>query len=457
VIILYWILAIILVTSYGLVLNRIRKYSIGLTPLLGWMMGVTYFLVIPLTLITLNGGYRSPQSYDINGWADVDLSNVKFFRPYTLVWLSLMLNCGVAFFLGPSFRVNEEAPGSVSRGRLERTILITMALSLAAWIVMIWLVGGLEAFLLSHWYTRIDDLVDQYGAVFVLFDHIDEANQIVFAGAAALYTSLGIKNRTTKWRFTLLIVLFFLIEIVMSGNRIFFAVYLLSFLTSCWVFERKKIIIAMLIVSPAIGLIFDAWASVRHDLTNVTQSTTSYVTDNSVRNRAMTVMIGVTEGTDVVLLMHMINDFGGKFDYLYGRTYGRLLTFFLPKSVYPHRPHDFATLAANLYEPGESTSLASTALGEAYANFGFVGIFWLPAMTWAAFRFTDHLARAGKSYSLASGVLFVMFIWVARGTFAESVILLGGAVLLISIFRLERGLNISDRPVLTPAPHSMAD
>ena len=145
-IILYWILTIILVTSYGLVLNRIRKCSIGLTPLLGWMMGVTYFLVIPLTLITLNGGYRSPQSYDINGWADADLSNVKFFRPYTLVWLSLMLNCGIAFFLGPSFRVNEEAPGLVSRGRLERTILTTMALSLAAWIVMIWLVGGLEAF-----------------------------------------------------------------------------------------------------------------------------------------------------------------------------------------------------------------------------------------------------------------------------------------------------------------------
>jgi hypothetical protein len=443
VIILYLIFAIILVISYGAVLNRTRKSSIGLTPLLGWMMGVTYFMVIPLTLITLNGGYRSPQSYDYSGWANVDLSNVMYFRPYTLVWLSLMLNCGVAFFLGPSFHETEDGPGLICRGKLERAILIAMALSLASWGVMIWLVGGLETFLLSHWYTRVEDLVEQYGTEFVLFDHLDQSNQIVFAGAAALYTSLGIKNRNTRWWFTLLIVLFFLIEIVMSGNRIFFAVYLLSFLTSCWVFQRKRVIIAMLIASPAIGLIFDAWASVRHDLTNVTQSTTSYVTDNSMRNRAVTVMIGVTEGTDVVLLMHMMNDFGGKYDYLYGRTYGRLLTFFLPKSVYPHRPHDFATLAANLYEPGESTSLASTALGEAYANFGFVGIFWLPAMTWVAFRLTDLLAKAGKTYSLASGVLFVAFIWVARGTFAESVLLLGGAALLILIFRLERGLNVA--------------
>jgi O-antigen polysaccharide polymerase Wzy len=443
VIILYSIFAIILITSYGFVLNRIRKFSIGLTPLMGWMMGVTYFLVIPFTLITLNGGYRSPQSYDYNKWADVDLSNVMYFRPFALVWLSLMLNCVVASFFDLSSRENEEPPSPISRGKLEHVILITMALSLSAWSVMIWLVGGIGEFLVSHWYTRIDDLVEQYGAAFVLFDHVNEANQIVFAAAAALYTSMGLKNRATKWPFTLLIVVFFLIEMVMSGNRIFFAIYLLAFLSSCWVFERKKIIVAMLIASPAIALIFGAWAAVRHDLTDVTESATSYVTDDSVRNRAMTGMMGITEGTDVVLLMHMINDFGGKFDYLYGRTYGRLLTFFLPKSVYPHRPSDFTILAANLYEPGESTSLASTSLGEAYGNFGFIGIFFLPAMTWAAFRLTDRLAKTGKSYSLMSGVLFVMFIWVARGTFAESVILLGGAVLLISIFRLERGLNIS--------------
>jgi hypothetical protein len=430
-------LAVLLVT-YGCVLNRVKKNSAGLTPILGWLTGLAYFLMIPLTVITLNGGYKSPKSYDMSDWGDINLSNPNFFRSYTWVWLSIMLACAVAYFLCPALPEKSSNDDAAKNKGLERAMLVMIGLAVVDWAVMIMLVGGVEAFLISHWYTRVEDLSEQYGTAFVLFDHANEVNQVVFSAAAALYTSLGLKNRTTKLGFTVLILVFLLAEIVMSGNRIFFALYLLAFLTSCWVFNRKKILATMVLVAPLIALIFGLWAAVRHDLTDIAESTTMYVKDDSVNDRVATGLIGVTEGTDVVLMMHVIDDFGRRFDYLYGSTYGRILTSLVPRSLYPHRPRDFTVVAASLYEPGANTSLNATALGEAYANFGVCGFALLPIVTWIACRYTDRQTATGRSNSLVSAVAFVMFIWFARVTLAESLILFLGAWIFIWIFRFDK-------------------
>jgi oligosaccharide repeat unit polymerase len=453
--ILYTILVLVLVTAYVFVVIKVKKNSLGLTPILGWLVGLAFFLVIPLTVITLNNGYAPPKSYEMNNWGDISLANPNYFRPYILVWLSVMLTCAVAYFFCPTRVPDPISDRDATVKRLKHAIVVTMVVSVIAWGAMIQLVGGIEAFLLSHWYARVDDLVQRFGTLFILFDHLNEANQIAFTAAAAVYTSINLRDRKTNKGFTSLILLFVLIEIVMSGNRIFFALYLLAFLVSCWVFNRKTIIIGLLLASPLLAVVFSTWAAVRHDLTNIAESTTTYVNDDA-GNRVVTGIIGATEGTDVVLLIHMIKDFGGRFDYLYGKTYGRLLTFFLPKSIYPHRPPDFTTLSANLYESGETTSLASTALGEAYANFGIFGIFLLPGVTWFACRYTDRLSRSGRTFSVASGAAFIMLIWFARGTFAESTVLFLGALLLAWVLRLERTSSllprISSRLAGEPAP-----
>jgi oligosaccharide repeat unit polymerase len=435
------LLALLLIT-YAYVLNRVKKNSAGLTPLLGWLTGLAFFLMIPLTVITLNGGYKSPKSYDMSDWGDISLSNPNYLRPYIWVWLSLMLACAVAYFLCPTLPEKSSNDDAAKSKTLERAMLVMIGLAVVDWAVMIVLVGGIEAFLISHWYTRVEDLTEQYGTAFVLFDHANEVNQIAFSAAAALYTSLGLKNRSTKPGFTALILVFLLAEIVMSGNRIFFALYLLAFLMSCWVFNRKKILVTMVLASPLIALIFGVWAAVRHDLSNIAESTTTYVGDDSVNDRVATSLIGVTEGTDVVLMMHVIDDFGGRFDYLYGSTYGRVLTSLVPRSIYPHRPRDFTVVAASLYEPGANTSLNATALGEAYANFGVCGFALLPVVTWIACRYTDRQNRTGRGNSLASAVAFVMLIWFARVTLAESLLLFLGAGIFIWVFGFDKQLKI---------------
>jgi hypothetical protein len=92
-------------------------------------------------------------------------------------------------------------------------------------------------------------------------------------------------------------------------------------------------------------------------------------------------------------------------------------------------------LTAGIYEPGGTTSLGSTALGEAFANFGFFGILALPMWTWLGCRFPIG-GHQGKAFDLVSPVAFIMFIWFARGTLAESALLLVGALMLIYLLRL---------------------
>jgi len=155
----------------------------------------------------------------------------------------------------------------------------------------------------------------------------------------------------------------------------------------------------------------------------------------------------VTEGMGVMLLLHMINDFGTKFSYLEGGTYGRLLTFFLPQSTAGGRPPDFSTLLAQLYEPGRITSLGSTALGEAYANFALAGVLVMPALTWLSVRCTTILGHGGGKHALLSALGFVMFVCFVRFPFAENAQTLMAAASLVWLFRAERGLGLPEPAV----------
>ncbi len=442
----YLFLLAILLATYISVLNRVKRYSAGLTPLLGWLMGLGFFLLVPLTILTLHGGYEMPPADGITeAWSKVNLANPVFFRPYAVIWLSLMLTCLAAYQVGAS-PACLETNHTISIPKLERVLRIIMVLSIVSWATMVWLVGGFAEFAVSHWYLRNVALADRYGGVFTLYARLSLANQLLFTGAASLHMSVGLRDRKMRWGFTSLIGLFLLIEMAMSGNRIYIAFYLLAFLTSSWLYGRRKLIGTLLICSPLLVLIFSVWGAVRHDLSKLPDSVTSEVIESEVSSRALSSLMYATEGHAVLLLMHVVNDFGGRFGYLHGSTYGRLLTFWLPRSVYPDRPLDFTSQAALCYLPGETTSLCATALGEAYANFGFASLLVLPLFTWLVSRYAGFLARRVDGGALLSAVSFVVLIWFARCTFAENVFNLVEAAVLIRVLRLEVSL-----PVPVPA------
>jgi hypothetical protein len=445
--VLYILLQLVLVTAYAAVLAKALKASRGLNLLLGWLVGLGFFLLVPLSIIVLNGGFRLPLKFDVGqAWGRVDLSTTEFLLPYLIVWTSLLASCIALYFFLPYSARGVGKENKISLRALERAIWVTIVISLLDWMTLIHLVGGLDVFLVSHWYHRSEDLVSKYGDSFVLLEHLSLVNQLIFTSAAALYTSLGLRSRDTRWKFIAIILLFFLLEIVMSGNRIFFACYLLAFLSACWIHDRRKLFFGMVALSPIIILIFSLWASVRHDLTDISDSLDTALQEESGSPLAASVVnvtMDATEGIDTLLLLHVPNDFGNRVPYLYGVSYSRAITSPIPRFLFPQKPINFTEYLAQVYLPGEETSLNATAVGEMYANFGPLTSVFFPLLSLGIAFLSKRASEEELRHGLLPTLLFVLAIWAARSTLEDSCVMLALAYVIILLFRLEKGLTVS--------------
>jgi hypothetical protein len=438
---MYFPLVAVLLWSYWRALNNARDERTPFTPIMGWLVGLGYFVVAPLTILVLHGGYQIPDFYGANArYASVDLSDVRYLIPMLVIWLSLLFAFQSVLLLRPQKESSWSASDlPVQDRKLRRAMFLTLGLSILDCVFTIWRSGGLESFLLSHWYLRQEESVARFGDLFVLYAQLSLANQIVFTAAAALFTARQLQLRRSEWRFFTLIGFGLVLQMVISGNRIFFALYALSFLTACWIYRRKRLIGAILLLSPLVLLFFSAWASLRHDLSNIAENLPGYV-ERDIEGRAMTTLMDSTEGASVMQLMHMVNDFGDKFNYFYGSTYSKAITFVVPRMLYPDKPENYPVQIAKLYEPGEVTSLNTTQLGELYANFGVFAVLLLPLFTILILFLSTALTRKIKGHALLLTALFILFIWFARSSFEDNFIMFIFTAGLIWALRLQRGL-----------------
>ena len=436
--------------TYWKAISRLRWRRLALTPAMGWMLGLGYFVLAPLTLLTLNGGFTQPAVYNANDrYNSVSFSNATYLLPLLVIWLAMLFAFVSVIVLTPPYHGSKDDPPllPLSEKGLKRAILVTWAIALLDYGITIWLSGGLTAFLVTHWYLRQSEFLRSFGQQYVLYTQLTLANFVVFTCVAALYTACLLGRRRFSWRFCGLIALAMLLQMVMTGNRIFVALYGLSVLVSCWVYGRKKIILACLALSPVIFLVFSAWGSLRGDLGAFSERLPAYV-EQDLGNRAMTTAMDTTEGASVMQLLHMVNDFGGKFDYLYGLSYTKAVTFMVPRSLYPSKPQNFPVLMAQLYEPGEETSLGGTQLAELYANFGVFSVLILPAITVLILLLSEKVIRNIERHVLLSAVLFVLCVWYARSSFEDNFVTFLMAQLLIWVLRLERVCA----PKVSPSP-----
>jgi oligosaccharide repeat unit polymerase len=408
---------------------------------MGWMAGLGYFFLAPLTLLVLNGGYAVPAFYQANdSYSSVNLSDSTYFLPMMVIWLAAFFTFGAVIVLTPRYQNDrDDPPPPLNEGKLKQVMLLTWGIALLDYGITIWLSGGLAAFLVTHWYLRQTEFFTRFGEQYVLYAQLTQANFVVFTAAAALYTARTLERRKFNWRFGALIAFALVVQMVMSGNRIFIALYGLSFLVSCWVYRRKRVIFALVALSPVVFLFFSVWASVRANLSALSEKLPAYV-EQDLSSRVMTTLMDTTEGTSVMQLLHMVNDFGTKFDYLYGLSYTKAVTFILPRSVYPSKPQNFPVLMAQFYEPGEETSLGGTQLAELYANCGVLSVALLPAITVVILLFSEKLTRKIDKHMLLSAVLFLLFIWYARSSFEDNFITFMCAQFLIWSLKLERRL-----------------
>ena len=102
---LYLILVIVLLGLFAKVISVLAKPTAILTPILGWIVGLGFFLLVPLAIIAVNGGYQSPTFYDVNGsHADVNLAAVGSLFPFLFIWTSLLFSFLAVLFFAPRRR-----------------------------------------------------------------------------------------------------------------------------------------------------------------------------------------------------------------------------------------------------------------------------------------------------------------------------------------------------------------
>jgi hypothetical protein len=435
---LYSIPLAIVLWTYMRALSRCRDNDLPLSPLLGWLAGLGVFVIVPLTFLVVVGEYTIPARYSANDlYSTVDLSNPSYGIPMAVVLCAVWLTCLSVIYFHPRTEIGHETDCQPDGAVLKRTIYITLCLSMLGYAYTIYSAGGLASFLVTHWYVRDSDALEKYGDLFVAYMRIAQANQLLFTAAAAVFMAHSVARRKINWWLTAIIGLALLVQMIMSGNRIFIALFGVAFCTLCWLNGRKRLVLLLLVLSPVPLIGFSVWASVRSNLTKAGENAVTNITEE-VDDRVSTTVMDATQGSCVVILLHMINDFGGRIDYLGGVTYTKVVTFVVPRSLYPDKPESFAVMLADWYEPGEATSLGATQLGELYANFGPASILLLPLLTIGIMAATRHYRIGLRKHYLLSGTLFLLFVWMQLAAFEDCVIMFVFVVLLYGVLRLPR-------------------
>jgi oligosaccharide repeat unit polymerase len=434
--IIYFLLSATLIATYLGVSVRILRFSSGLNLLTGWMAGVGYFVVLPLTVLTLAGRYRLADKYDVGqNWGEVDLTSSDYLLAYLTVWAAAMLMCATIWVTA---RPNSRKAQVVDlRTVLERALTLMMAVLSMEWMLLIRLVGGLNEFISSHWYQRSENLVAEFGDRYVFVSHWMQASDIIFVSAAALYASLSLRFGRPRKKVICLTVVFLVLQMVMTGNRIYIAIYLLAFFVSCLLFKKNKALLWMLASAPALLLIFSAWAMVRHDLTAIPDSVAAF-SDAQEGSSATASLLDASEGMDVVLLLHIVLDYGVSEDFLYGSSYLKTITSWIPRSLYPTKTKNFSVLLARKYLPNQETSINATVLGELYANFGAFTLLFFPLLTFGVLNMNNWVERHSASHPTYPALFFVLAIWMVRITFTDAAVLCVMCVLQMFVLRLDK-------------------
>jgi hypothetical protein len=154
--IIYIFFLLTLFSSYWAALTRLRCTRLPLSPILGWMVGLGYFILAPLTILVVNGGYTIPAVAGANDrYASVNLSSGTYFLPVTVIWLALLLSFLSVLLFAPAREQTRDEPSPwLSEQKLKNILLFTSGISVVDYLFAIHMAGGIDAFLISHWYLR---------------------------------------------------------------------------------------------------------------------------------------------------------------------------------------------------------------------------------------------------------------------------------------------------------------
>jgi len=413
-----------------------------INPLFSVFIGIIFFIIFPLTIIVFNNGYIAPFYFGIEGnWGNIIL-NFKTLYPFYIIYITLLFI--FLFFIEFKNKILlfdyklYKCLHSLKLKKLKKLILILFLFYSLIVIYFIIKSGGIYKYFLLAFYER-QNIIIHNELLYLILNAIEGSIKILLVAISLLFINVLYSQRKRDILFILFIFIIQLIIVLTTGNRIYFVILFVFTTALAFMYKNWKYFFNSILLIPIIFIFMMLWTFVRNNLLESINILDKYSNLFDV-NSMITNLLTAVEGMNIIVLFHIIQDFGIKYQYLYGLSYFKLIVFFIPRFIFPNKPINFTTYIAELYEPNSiGFSLNSTILGEMYANIGFFTVVFFPFIIFILLFLLCKIIK-NKSNIIIIYLLSVNSFWLIRGTIPEIFISIIMAIIFLKGLNFEKNL-----------------
>lgn len=370
--------------------NLLKK---GFTFKGGISFALLYFIFIPIWVLIFSNNIELsiPDFGHYTSIKHVVLTNEIF--------TSLLLSFYIFIFIIYIYMPN------VKTANLKRTPVANPTYSMFVIYIILSLIILIGSGLLEggNWYSNRNDFFKDQGSKAVLIAFLLNSNKILII---SLLLIRAFNKRKTKYN--IYAILFSLLDMFLTGNRIYFFITLI--LLGLNYFRRKPLTISILtpILTPFIVYVAYFGAIFRHIRGPLFEKGFPTIEAfNKALERAKTLdpfewqsfFLNISESVNVNVIYDIFNRHESL---LYGLTYLKTFVFFVPRALWPEKPESITVIAAEFLG---GSSLVTTTIGETHMNFGYFGpIFLLPILL-----FTEYFIKSISNKYLMENDIFLFF------------------------------------------------
>lgn len=435
------IINIVMIFLIYFTIKKILKYNYIITPVSGFVIGILYFIYLPLLVLLFEKTHKVNMISGAKGeWTVTSLFNAEIYNAYILVMWMLMLIFLSILILPFKIKKTINLSSFSKYYDLKKQRILFMYYSSVCFILIdlfykIVKAGGIGAYFDQHWYHKNEEFFNTYGVIAVIVSKFNQGNLIFFTALSIIISietlknlKLNIDKPSNFFRITTIIFIHLLV-IITHGNRIYFALFLIFFFFMLLILKFKREYITMVTISPILILIFSMWSYTRSSLSNFSIAFDNYINSFSqIDNPIINLIYDITEGTNILITLNLINYFDETNSYYQGLSYLKLIQPFLPDFI--NKIDSFNVIVGNIYMPGTNVSLNSTMLGEMYGNFGLLTFFVLIIITTVIIFISNTMSSKNI---LLNMFVCLLVIWFVRSVFSDNIIL-GVFVMMVYLF-----------------------
>jgi hypothetical protein len=418
--------SLLIAFSYYIIKNNKNDY---LT--IGAIVGLVYFNMIPFSIFLLNDGTIG---LNIEAAADTRwafFQNISKNPEGILKYFLAIFFMYISIFFYTQSKLFKYRELSFSR---ETTITSKFIyLMLTVFLLMNIVKDILIPANVTHWAEKAEYFNLHYGVVAQVFNFF-----LVGLKYYLLVITTNIFKQNKKFSI-LILLLIAIIDIAFTANRIF-ALLVGMVLLILFVKNRNyKSIITLSIFSVPLILFMNLWPYIRSTMSNLPFLETienSLVLLEVAEDLIMITLFSMTEGADFLVSFSILEDFPNKYNFFYGTSLLKIFTFFIPRALWENKWDSIAIEMAHIYHPSEDGfSLATTLLGEIFANGGFIALLIVPFLLLkilsVMFRVLKKISKEQNYSFLAFSIAFLSM----RSNFSDAFLQLISISIFIILLR----------------------